>query len=293
MQIVTAISEPTEVSEAQALRISFRTAAQPDETALLVVDAPLPVAAVSESIAPETALEVNGDNDDSLRVLWIPSSGSSALEFESAWAKIAEDNGRASGDPRIVRAGLRTSRVIWSEKRAVICCAQDQFEETLDAILRFTLAERQTVKLERGVQDIWPKIKTHTPLTHTGVRRRRRKDRAAVAQVTEQVTQMTTTLLQLQTALEQLDPALGGNSKRLYAELVLQAAIYERLEMLEDPIEFAMEHYELANTRILDAKTASNELWMEGAILAALVAEVLVMMSGFHDFFPLTSFFFR
>jgi hypothetical protein len=276
MQSVVAVLENKLVLE--AWRISFRTAVRPGEVPLVAAHEPRYIAAFAEPLAPDAALEPEGEDDGSLRILWIPSGTRSTTELENASIKIAVPIDRTNGDPRIVRAGLRTISVVWSQRRVVICSAREQLDEALDAVVRFTLAERETVDLERQMADTWPILKGHTPLTHTDARRRYRRYRPEVARMTEQVTQMRATLLRLQTALEQLDPALASTSKRLYAELVLQAGIYERLEMLEDPIEFAMERYELANTRMLDARTASNELWMEAAILAALIVEVIVML---------------
>ena len=261
--------------EAKAWRFSFKTDIPSGNAPILVMQVPRNVAVFAEAISPN---EVPADSDDnSFCILWIPPTFSSNAERESAWLDTATPIDGAARDQRIIKAGLRTIRVVWSERRAVIHSAREHLEEALDAAVRFTLAERETFDLERQMTAIWPILRAHTPLTHKSSASRRRHDKTAVAQVTERVTQMTTTLLLLQTALEQLDPALAGNSKRLYAELVLQAAIYERIELLEDPIEFAMEHYELVNSRMLDAKAASNESWMGAAIIVALVIEIAVI----------------
>lgn len=262
--------------EAKAWRILFGTDIPSGNAPLLVVQEPRNVAAFAEAISLDEALA--DSDDDSFCILWIPPNILSNAERESAWLDTAAPIDGAARDQHIIKAGLRTIRVVWSERRAVIHSAREHIEEAIDAVVRFTLAERETFDLERQMTAIWPILKAHTPLTHKSLASLRRRDKTAVAQVTEQVTQMTATLLLLQTALEQLDPALAGNSKRLYAELVLQAAIYERIELLEDPIEFAMEHYELVNTRMLEAKTASNELWVGAAIIVALVIEIAVIV---------------
>src|SRR5664279_1756495 len=227
--------------EAKAWRFSFKTDIPSGNAPILVMQVPRNVAVFAEAISPNEAPA--DSDDDSFYILWIPPTFSSNAERESAWLDTATPIDGAARDQRIIKAGLRTIRVVWSERRAVIHSAREHLEEALDAVVRFTLAERETFDLERQMTAIWPILKAHAPLTYKSSALRRRHDKTAVAQVTEQVTEMTTTLLLLQTALEQLDPALAGNSKRLYAELVLQAAIYERIELLEDPIEFAMEHY--------------------------------------------------
>ena len=73
--------------------------------------------------------------------------------------------------------------------------------------------------------------------------------------MTEIVTRMKADWLRIANSLEQLDPTLAEASKRVFAELVNGAALYDRMEMLEAPIEFAMNQYELANTRLIEANS--------------------------------------
>jgi hypothetical protein len=94
----------------------------------------------------------------------------------------------------------------------------------------------------------WPQIKAHRPLTHA-VTRQQQRLRPQVSALTEQATGMKAMHLRLQTVLEQLDPTLSGTSKRMYADLAAAAALHDRTEMLEDPIQFALDHYELAIDR--------------------------------------------
>ena len=65
--------------------------------------------------------------------------------------------------------------------------------------------------------------------------------------------------LRVSKALEQLDPALGKSSKRLYSELASAAVLWDRLDPLDEPIQFTLDQYELANTRLIDAKTAEMD----------------------------------
>ena len=65
--------------------------------------------------------------------------------------------------------------------------------------------------------------------------------RASLPALTERVADMKTLHLRLQTAIEQLDQTLSGTSKRMYADLAEAAGLWDRMEMLEDPIQFALE----------------------------------------------------
>src|SRR5258708_8128335 len=118
----------------------------------------------------------------------------------------------------------------------------------------------------------WPQIKAHTPSTHA-VTRKQLRLQPQVDALTEQATEMKAAHLRLQTALEQLDPTLSGTSKRMYAELVTAAALHERVEMLEDPIQFALDHYELANWRLTEIGAARKGHFLEVLIVVILLGD--------------------
>ena len=112
--------------------------------------------------------------------------------------------------------------------------------------------------LERSMQAMWASISADVDLIHS-VSRVDQKRRRHVDEMTELAARMQAANLRIHSALEQLDPALTDPSKRLFSELVLAAKLYDRAENLDDPIEFAMDHYELANTRLIDAHGADKE----------------------------------
>lgn len=267
------------VQQLEAWRISFRSPAIPAGAPLVSVREPRELAAYADPIpADVTPMEHDGNT---LFVLWAPPGATLAPDREKAWLDADRPDG--DRDRRVIKAGIRTIQIAWAEDRAVVYSDREHLGPALDAVVRFTLAERETFDLEREMSEIWPRMKEHTPLTYGRLPRRLRRAREAeVAELTERATQMTSTLLLLQNALEQLDPTLENNAKRLYAELVLQAQIYERIELLEDPIEFAMEHYELINERMLDTRIASNELLMEATIIAVLLLEVVVIIAEYQ-----------
>jgi hypothetical protein len=231
--------------------------------------------AISEPIELAQALEQPraAAGDSALTLIWLPSSAASGLLEEEVQAWLGEGEER-----EIVRAGIRTVRVAWTSDRCVVYAPAEQFADALDAVLRFTLAKRLTTALEARMLDIWADLDRDVPLSH-GVkfwRTRRRR----INERTERITRMNAEFLRLQTALEQLDVKLASASKRLYAELVLQGTIYDRLEMMEEPIEFAMNHYELANTRFIELRNAFMDHWLEGAIVALLAAQVFVEVAA-------------
>ena len=47
--------------------------------------------------------------------------------------------------------------------------------------------------------------------------------------------------LRVSKALEQLDLALGESSKRLYSELASAAVLWDRVDPMDEPIQFALD----------------------------------------------------
>ena len=213
---------------------------------------------------------VTDDGGRSLAVLWMPPGASPDLE--TSW--IADIPAASTASNRVVRAGLRTARVVWTDTRAIIYAAAEQLDEALDAVARFTVVERDTRVLEAKMASLWPCIDRDTRLTHTVRQRDQWLRKGKVNRLTDNVTQMSSAALRLEASLEQLDPGLQSNSKRLFGELALQAELEDRLELLGEPIDFAVEHYELINSRMIEAKQASSSLTVEVAILVALLGDL-------------------
>jgi hypothetical protein len=170
-----------------------------------------------------------------------------------------------------------------SDRPLSVCCA---VPDALDALVRFTIAERELSGLEQSMQSMWASISADVDLTHS-VSRADQKRQRHVDQITELATRMKAANFRIHSALEQLDPTLSDPSKRLFSELVLAANLYDRADNLNEPIQFAVDHYELANTRLIDAHGAEKErsrfaaeLMAEGLIVALLVAELVVMLYG-------------
>lgn len=79
------------------------------------------------------------------------------------------------------------------------------------------------------MKSAWASIEADLALTHS-VSRRHQKQQRHVNEMTELSTRMRADWLRIANALEQFAEA----SKRVFAELVNGAALYDRMEMLED-----------------------------------------------------------
>jgi hypothetical protein len=211
--------------------------------------------------------------DGALIVIWLPTGGAVQADVEKTADRWI---GQGAGDRPAVRANVRTSTVVWTPARAVVHAHPDQWEDARDAVMRFTLMARATGALEQEMQAVWPALDRHAGLSHA-VKLRHQVRQGAINRMTETVTRMRMSLLQVTAALEQVDPNLSAASKRLCAELILQAGLYDRLEVLEEPIQFALDHYELANSRLIDHRTASVEIILTLLITVALLIQTIMI----------------
>ena len=267
---VTAV---TPIIEAKAWRISFEDVGK-DPPSGAVISEPRHVAATAQPIPVEAALADPGTDDGSLLVIWLPTgqAAPAALERDAElWIS------QCSYYRPAVRANIRTNRVVWANTRALIYAAPDGFQDTLDAVRRFTLIARETSALEKQMKATWPMVGKHIGLTHA-VRSRQQRRQAEVNRMTEMATAMKMSYLRIQAAIEQHDPGISTASKRLAAELVLQAGIHDRLDILDEPIQFALDHYELANTRLTEHKGYAREMVLMGVIVFLLLVQTAVIL---------------
>lgn len=277
---------------AQAVRVTFRDV-QPDrpkrnrpkrdptkqdQAASMMVRQPRHTTVMTEAVEADALLispvaSLPAADDGALTVVWLPTGGTAQGDLE----KTAERwIGQATHGTAPIRASIRTNAIVWAPSRAVVHAHPDQWQDALDAVIRFTLIARHTTTLEKEMQAVWPELDRHAGLSHA-VKLRHQWRQPAINRITATVTRMRLSLLHIQTALEQLDPNLSAGSKRLCAELILQAGIYDRLEVLEEPIQFALDHCELANTRLIDHKTASIEIILTALITIALLIQTFII----------------
>lgn len=238
-------------------------------TALLV---PL---ALSDALA-QTSPRTNGI----LTVVWMPPGVNTPATIE----RDADDWMRGAGAQRKeanVRAEVRTIRVVWDQSRAVIYASRSDIRFALDAIVRFTVTQKEALALEATMKSAWASIETDANLTHAVSWRHQRLQRH-VNEMTEVATRLKMAWLRVNRSLEQLDPILALPSKRVFSELVAAASLYDRVEMLEEPVQFALDHYEISNTRLIDTNLAReeriNSIVGYGLIVVLLVVQILIML---------------
>jgi hypothetical protein len=213
-----------------------------------------------------------------LEVIWAPPGAATPPDLEhvvEAWVRKGADALRHAP----VLAEIRTVRVFWHDTRALIYCDAEHLHDALDAVARFTLVERETALMEQTMRSMWATIRADETLTHA-VTRRDQKRQPHVNDMTVFATRMRVMSLRAANALEQLDATLSASSKRLYSELVTAAGLYDRLEYLEAPIQLASDHYELANTRLIEAKNAATD--RRHALLGHVLEIAILLLLAFE-----------
>ena len=269
--------------EPQAWRIEFAEGSKaiPDGVETIEIAEPRNVTALLTPVALSDALsQTSPQTDGTVTVVWIPPSvdRASAIEREAdEWMRRAGEKRREAR----VRADVRTLRVVWDESRALIYASNSDIRSALDAIARFSVAQKEALALEATMKSAWASIETDTGLTHAVTKRQQKRQRH-VNEMTEIATRMRVTWLRVSRSLEQLDPALAAPSKRLFAELVSAASLYDRVEMLEDPVQFALDHYEISNTRLIETSLARTERYSSifgyGVIIMLLLVQIAIMV---------------
>ena len=238
----------------QAWTVRFQEASGAVDPHAFVVRQPRNLSATLEPVDLDATLAgQTPDAADNLTVVWMPPGTKATASIErdaEIWAR--------NDEIAPVRAGIRTVRVFWTRHRALLYCSAEHLSAALDAVIRFTVAQREALAVEETMQEMWTTMEADAPLTHA-VTPRHQASQKHVNAMTLSATRMRAQYLRLAQTLEQLDPRLDETSKRIFAELILAASLYDRLELLEAPIQFALDQYEIANSRLIEEKNATKD----------------------------------
>ena len=257
--------------------------ALPDGVETVEITEPRNVTARLFPLTPSNALaQAAPHTAGALTVVWMPPGANTPATIE----RDVEEWMRGAGAERkeaSVRADVRTVQVVWAEGRAVIYASQGDFRFALDAVLRFGVTQREVLGLEATMKSTWAEIEADAALTHALTPRDRRRQRH-VNEMTQIVTRMKMAWLRVNGSFEQSRPAIADPSKRLFAELASAVSLYDRVEILEAPIQFALDHYEIVNTRLIDMTLVRQEriesIVGYGLIIVLLIFQIVLMLHG-------------
>ena len=263
----------------QAWRVEFADGerAAPDGGDAIAITEPRTVTAVLTPFALSDALaEVGPQTAGALTVIWMPPGVNTPATVErdvDEWVRGAGGERREAN----ARADVRTLRVVWGKVRVVVYANEGDIRLGLDAIFRFSLAQREALALNAAMRSMWPSIEADAAFTHA-LTPRDRKNQPHINEMTVIVTRMKIAWLRLKGSLEQVDPTLGEPSKRLFAELAAAASLYDQVDVLGPKVQFALDHYEIANTRLIDMTLVRQER-IESIVGYGLIIVLLVFQT--------------
>ena len=275
----------------RAWRVEFQENldAVPDGVETIEVVEPRTVTALLTPLEPSDAVaQAHPQIAGAMTIIWMPPEVNTPATIErdvAEWMRGADSVSKEVN----VRAEVRTVRVIWGESRAVIYANEGDLRFALDAIIRFSVAQREALELETAMRSTWDTITADLALTHA-LTMRDLKMQNHVNQMTEFSTRLKMMWLRIFRNLDQLGPPLTEPSKRIFAELVSAASLHDRMETLENPIQFALDHYEISNTRLIDMYLARidrvNSIYGYGIITILLIIQTWLMLveGGWIDF---------
>ena len=207
-------------------------------------------------------------------LIWLPRAASGAprlLYRIEAWVQ----DGAKSKQP-LVRASIRTVLVLWTERRAVIYSSLEELETAVNSVVRFTMAARQIDSLERQLAAAWGDVEDHVALTHAASHRSLRMQ-SDVNDMTEQATRMKVMYLRGRKRA----PASRHVAFHAVATSILRTCAPgktpDRLDMLDQPIQFLLDHYELSNTRLIEGRFNRSIFWLELGIIIIIAADFVAL----------------
>lgn len=268
----------SESISARAWTITFEEGSDPPDSGSIIIAQPRNLIAVMTELETEQiAASMSTVTPGALTIVCLPLGVSNPKNIERDAETWMRD---AAG--QTVRAGVRTVRVFCALDRASIYAASDHIHSVIDAVVRFTVAQRETIELEKAMNAAWSSIDADVPLTRS-VTRHRQAYQKHLDEMNERSARMKAKHLRICRALEQLDTDSDELSRRVFSELVLAGALYERVEELEDPIEFALEQYEIVNSKLFEEKNAAKErrTAMIGHFLEAGIIVLLLLQLPF------------
>jgi hypothetical protein len=194
-------------------------------------------------------------------------------EFE-AW--VAECD---SAEPYLDVVG-RNVRLVWRDRRCLAFAPAQGVEDCLAAVAAFSHTYSALSSEEARLEEAWPAMMVDAALTHD-VRRAALREQSRVNGMTRRFQSARILVARIDMALQRREPTLPPAAKRLFNELALQSDLSSRVRLLDDGVEVGEDLYERANDRLIEYRNFLTELWVEIAILCAILAEFAVLLVDF------------
>ncbi|WP_322418549.1 hypothetical protein [Mesorhizobium huakuii] len=176
----------------------------------------------------------------------------------------------------------RNVRLVWRGRRGLAFAPVQAAEDCLAAAAVFSHVYGALSAEESRLETTWQSMTNDAALTHD-VQRTALREQSRVNRMTRQFKTARIFVARMDIALQRPEPKLSTATRRLFGELALQADLISRVRVLDDAIEVGEDLYELANDRMIEHRNYLVEVWIETAILLAILAELAVLLVDFSS----------
>jgi hypothetical protein len=264
--------------QAQAWRIVYSSKPLPDQTALAVIRRPRAAWAYAQSIQAVLSGRASpAANADDFTFVFVPAGEATPYDVQKqveSW--MASRPGESAGP---IEIHFRSERLIWRHRRAVCFGDPRALDEILVGVSHFSFCEGELSRIEQKVEEIWPTLQQDTYLTDS-LTARDLKNRPHVGTMSRTAVAMLVDYARIESALETPAAELSGMSRRLFAELAVQANAVDRLRLLDDQVKVIDDFYRLAYERLFDLRSYLSEVRGSTLIVIVLIVELLLTIYG-------------
>ncbi len=261
---------------AWAKRVRFVAEAPPGAKILRAFQQPSRCFAIEETVEFSDVLLAEGASqepaDQIIVMLLSPDGSTEARKLAEKWI------GSATGPSMASTVGFTISsqKVQWRPGRGMIQAPADAFDDILAAVVDFAFYEGQLRQLETTLTSYEAMAPADAARAHR-IRFRDRKHWQRIGETIEILYQMRLTYARLESQFVAAPAALPRDSREFLTRLVEDAGISDRLETFSNRLEACEDLYEGANDRIADYRWYVGGHWLEIAIIAILLVEVVLM----------------
>lgn len=229
-----------------------------------------------EAIPAEQWFKDAVDSGGDFHFLFVPDAPS-ATDLRKEAEEHLNELRDASGEPAI-ELFARPYRIVWLPSRAVVLGGDRLTEEMFSALVEFASLENRLRKLEAKITDCLEVCQNDISLMHA-VGPQDLLRQTHVNKMTEQITSSRMEFIRLTPCFNNLYGGLTPQTKHVIKELTEKTRVRDdRIEALEDQLEFLWDLYELANDRLTEFSYFRREALLELGIIALLVLELAVML---------------
>jgi hypothetical protein len=266
--------------QAQAWRIAFADKALADKTPLAVIRRPRAAWAYAQPVDPATVLatvDAPAASVDDFTFVFVPAGEVTPYETQKQVESWIASRPGESGSP--IEIQFRSERLIWRRRRAACFGAPQALDGVLAGVSHFAFCERELGRIEEKIEESWPALQNDAHLAGS-LSGRDLKNRPHVGTMSRTAVAMLIDYARIESALEAPAAELTGLSRRLFAELAVQANVVDRLRLLDDSVKVIDDFYRLAHERLFDLRSYFSEVRGNTLILLVLIVELLITIYG-------------